>query len=142
LRTESPPIKFYTSHQISLFSFIIGWLLKIKLYTDSGSGYLTRNQMDEAVRTAVTKHHAHSVCCSIVLLVDYNLMVISRDSYNSGIEAYEMHCNGKLNLFWVATTSGIEILKTPYHAPRANAICERFLRSVRQECLDHPADPS
>jgi len=36
----------------------------------------------------------------------------------------------------VATTSAIEILKTPYHAPRANAICERFLRSVRQECLD------
>jgi putative transposase len=37
----------------------------------------------------------------------------------------------------VAATSAIEILKTPYHAPRANAICERFLRSVRQECLDH-----
>jgi putative transposase len=37
----------------------------------------------------------------------------------------------------VATTSGIEILKTPYHAPRANAICERFPRSVRRACLDH-----
>jgi putative transposase len=37
----------------------------------------------------------------------------------------------------VATTSAIEILKTPYHAPRANAICERYVRSVRQECLDH-----
>ena len=37
----------------------------------------------------------------------------------------------------VATTSTIEILNTPYHAPRANAICERFLRSVRQESLDH-----
>ena len=37
----------------------------------------------------------------------------------------------------VATTSAIEILKTPFHAPRANAICERFLRSMRQECLDH-----
>ena len=37
----------------------------------------------------------------------------------------------------VATTSGIEILKTPYQAPRANTICERFLGSVRRECLDH-----
>jgi transposase InsO family protein len=37
----------------------------------------------------------------------------------------------------VARTSGIKLLKTPVHAPRANAICERFLRSVRQECLDH-----
>jgi putative transposase len=37
----------------------------------------------------------------------------------------------------VARTSGIKLLKTPVHAPRANAICERFLRSARQECLDH-----
>ena len=37
----------------------------------------------------------------------------------------------------VAKTSGIKLLTTPVHAPRANAICERFLRSVRQECLDH-----
>ena len=37
----------------------------------------------------------------------------------------------------VAATSAIKILKTPYQAPRANATCERFLGSVRRECLDH-----
>ena len=36
----------------------------------------------------------------------------------------------------VASGTGIEILRTPYGAPRANAICERFLGSVRRECLD------
>jgi transposase InsO family protein len=34
-------------------------------------------------------------------------------------------------------TAGIELLKTPYKAPKANAICERFLGSLRRECLDH-----
>jgi len=29
------------------------------------------------------------------------------------------------------------VLRTTYRAPRQNAICERFLGSVRRECLDH-----
>jgi putative transposase len=37
----------------------------------------------------------------------------------------------------VATTSGIKVLRTSYRTPRANAVCERFLLSVRRECLDH-----
>jgi putative transposase len=41
------------------------------------------------------------------------------------------------NFARVAKTSRIEILQIPYYAPRANAICERFLGSVRRECLDH-----
>ncbi len=37
----------------------------------------------------------------------------------------------------VAASSGITLLKTPYRAPKANAICERFMGSLRRECLDH-----
>jgi transposase InsO family protein len=41
------------------------------------------------------------------------------------------------NFARVAITSGIKVLRTPYRTPRANAVCERFLGSVRRECLDH-----
>jgi putative transposase len=37
----------------------------------------------------------------------------------------------------VAAGTGIKVLRTPFGAPKANAICERFLGSVRRECLDH-----
>jgi putative transposase len=36
----------------------------------------------------------------------------------------------------VAEGTGIDVLTPPYQAPKANAICERFLGSVRRECLD------
>jgi transposase InsO family protein len=37
----------------------------------------------------------------------------------------------------LAKASGIEVIHTPHEAPQANAICERFVGSVRRECLDH-----
>ena len=37
----------------------------------------------------------------------------------------------------VAAGSGIQELRTPDRTPRANGICERFMGSLRRECLDH-----
>jgi transposase InsO family protein len=37
----------------------------------------------------------------------------------------------------LAHASGIKIIRTPIHTPRANALIERFQGSVRRECLDH-----
>jgi putative transposase len=37
----------------------------------------------------------------------------------------------------VAKSSGIEEVKTPCRTPQANGICERFMRSLRNDCLDH-----
>jgi len=39
----------------------------------------------------------------------------------------------------VAAASGVVERRTAYRAPRQHATCERFLRSVRRECLDQPS---
>ena len=37
----------------------------------------------------------------------------------------------------VAAGTGIKEVRTPRRAPRANGVCERFMGSLRRECLDH-----
>jgi len=64
----------------------------------------------------------------------------------AGVLATWHICSGKVTIRAIEQASlvadgcaarvKIEILRTPYRPPRANATCERFLRSVRQECLD------
>jgi transposase InsO family protein len=36
-----------------------------------------------------------------------------------------------------AASSGIKELRSPIRAPKANAICERIIGSLKRECLDH-----
>lgn len=38
---------------------------------------------------------------------------------------------------WVTLATSIEVLKTPYGAPKPIAVCERFPGRVRRDCLDH-----
>jgi putative transposase len=45
--------------------------------------------------------------------------------------------DNKYGAHFKRVATGIKILRTPVHPPKANAICERFLGSVRRECLDH-----
>ena len=41
------------------------------------------------------------------------------------------------NFDHVFVSEGMEIVRTPFRAPKANAIAERWVCSVRHECLDH-----
>jgi hypothetical protein len=37
----------------------------------------------------------------------------------------------------VFVQEGVEVVRTPPHCPQANAVAARWIRSARQECLDH-----
>jgi transposase InsO family protein len=43
----------------------------------------------------------------------------------------------KYGAHFTSVAAGIQELRTPHRAPRANAVCERWIGSLRRECLDH-----
>ena len=58
-------------------------------------------------------------------LENVRFLVHDRDAKFSGPFDQLMRCQG------------VKVIKTPFRAPKANAVAERWVRTVRNECLDH-----
>ena len=58
------------------------------------------------------------------LLVQHRLLICDRDTkWSAPVRAR-------------LSEAGIRVVLTPYQAPNANAYAERFVRSIKEECLD------
>jgi putative transposase len=57
----------------------------------------------------------------------------------TGIRFLLLGCDTKFSgpFDGVFQTEGLRVVRTPIRAPRANAFAERFVRTIRSECLDH-----
>ena len=58
------------------------------------------------------------------LLVQHRVLICDRDTKWSALVRAQLG------------EAGIRVVSTPYRAPNANAYAERFVRSIREECLD------
>ena len=96
-----------------VYIFVIMELKKRRIIhigvTDSPTDEWTTQQLREA--TPIGQHP--------------NYLIHDRESkFGSRFSAFAAH-------------SGIKIIITPYRTPQANAFCERFMGSLKRECLDH-----
>jgi hypothetical protein len=57
-------------------------------------------------------------------LVDHRVLICDRDA------KWSAPVRARLG------EAGIRVVQTPYQAPNANAYAERFVRSIKEECLD------
>jgi putative transposase len=64
-----------------------------------------------------------------------------REATGFGVAPRFLICDNddKYGVLFERAVAGVhtELLHTPFQAPKANALCERFLGTVRRECLDH-----
>ena len=74
--------------------------------------------------SAWVARQARNVCWELEeLKVPIKVLIHDRDSkYSSDLDA-------------VFSPAGIRIARTPFRSPRANAVCERVLGTLRRECL-------
>jgi putative transposase len=72
--------------------------------------------MRQVVRTLTTAEDG--------LLVEHRVLICDRDT------KWSAPVCGRLE------EAGIRVVRTPYRAPKANAYAERFVRSIKEECLE------
>ena len=63
--------------------------------------------------------------------------IAGSDTLGKGPKYLICDCDRKYARHFSAAASSIKELKTPYRTPKANGICERFMGSLRRECMDH-----
>ena len=54
-----------------------------------------------------------------------------------GVQIYIATSNYAYSIDAILKSSGVDTIKTPFHAPNANAHAERYVLNCRRDCLNH-----
>lgn len=73
---------------------------------------------------------------NVRFMIHDNDRIYGQYGAGGGADVDGRHCRSHLDR-WLGCTMGIEGVPIPYGAPRANAYCERFNRTLREEALNH-----
>ena len=63
-------------------------------------------------------------------------MQVGEEGRNFGLLIHDRDTKFSRSFDEVFRTEGIEVIRTPVQAPNANAFAERWVRTVRNDCLD------
>lgn len=120
--TRSPPADFFTTEVWTAgglaryFTLFFIDVATRRVYVAGSTLHPTAEWMAQIARNITD--------CQDGFLHRTRFLIIDRDSiFSDAVTA-------------ILESSGVDVLKTAYQAPNMNAHAERFVRSIRSECLD------